>query len=307
MSKHKKNPADPVLWYLFGAGGLAALLGWLWSQNTSSKKSPSPPPPQPPKACDDVKPGTLCVSNDCLTAVEGQGWFLNVAGPQIFDAVYSGKGIPLLNNDVEILNNSLDAAVRNILSKSAPACVGTAPWLDLYIKTHPMPMPNEGESRISFYKRVATAGEAYKAVAAPWVQAHAQLAAVIRHLSLGVLEVFMESYGLDPTYTPTDQGAQGLTNVQKGWLMSLKYDLTPDVVQVFQNDFNNVMGFRTEMEWFAVAMDIEPTGTMDQDTVLALEHAVSLVQNSGVPWGALVASTGVMEQKPRPPLNTLSA
>ncbi len=239
---------------------------------------------------DEVGPLELYVSDDCKTVEEGSNWFVGWAGPRIREAVYAGAGLPLVTNDNRSMGNSINGVVRDVLAPWTDCAKYDLPWVDFFIESTALPMPELGESRGAFYGRMEDHFKAYGVIQSKSNTEFPQLNQLIANLAAATMAVYLDRYHFDPNNLRGESvgGSAGkLTPDQRATVLALGYDDDDNVLLLFQQHFNAVMTEWVGPEW-VIDMFLEETNEMDTPTSNALKFAGRTV-TPNVPWQAFVA------------------
>ncbi len=284
-----------------GVGALATLAYFLM-RNAKAAPGPGGSTPSP---CDNAPPDTLCVLPECVGVKYGEPWVTDVAAPAVVTTVGSSDelpipGTPILNNDPEVLNASLDRVVRDALQEFLPDCYqkayGQAFWLDLYMADNPLPQLTTNNRKTwygqltDYTKQVQAAANAASEKVG---KSFRDLATDLGTLTLGA---FMARFGLDPTYEPVEVSTPpGASSQDKNVLKGLQYDLSQETMDAFREDFDQVMDYLSEFGWSINALNLtagDPGPEVRQVDREAMAFAAASSALSMVPWRAWVASAG---------------
>lgn len=262
---------------------------------------PIPPPspdglaPKPPAGLDPApKPGNdgLVISNNCKTVTVGATWILDVAVPRLKELAEAGIGLPVYT--VEQASRSLDAAVRTTIAETAGvACIDTVPWLDRYVKTHPLPMPQEGQTLEQYRTALKAWDAAWESTLKAWVQAHPQLSQkVLAPLYNLAGLAYVSANNIDLEYgSPGPVGWSGpdwgVTPADAEKLQALGYDLNPEVTLDFQAQYNIVRDYQTNGGWTTFGMALDDDNKMGWRTRQALADALAMTAPARS-WPAIV-------------------
>lgn len=237
---------------------------------------PQPVPIPKPTFDPDVKDDELRITADCKSVDVGATWWDNVAKPDVVALVENGVGLPVYTETQADL--SIDAAVRTIVAKSAGVqCVQNAPWLDRWVKQHPVPRPKAGETREQYNLRLEAWDDTWDATISAWASAHPQLFDLFKKVGALVYQAWAISRGVNPGYYGTaGQLPKGVSSAEAKALLELGYDHGPIVVEVFQADYNLVKNYQSNFGWSQQQLDIEVDNVVGPQTRAALKDALSL-------------------------------
>ena len=277
--------------YVVGGLAVAALVYWLATREAKADE-PAPEPEPEPEPTPEPEPGAneLYVSPDCKVVKVGSTWIDNVAVPSIQAAVYNGRGLPLLSNAPSVLNNSMNAVVREVLQPWTD-CAVKVPWADWYVAESPVPVPEQGQSRAQFYQLMDNHRDVFVTQLATSLQQYPQFNGIIQDLSTLNLNIFLDRYHFVPGYVGIEEAPyteSGMSTAQNNMLRSMGYNINANVVELFQSEFNTVMEVWTDA-WYNAGMDIPVDNKLDNQTDDALQFAHRASSKSGVPWVSMVA------------------
>jgi len=274
--------------YVVGGLAVAALAYWYFTREAKAdepKALEEEEEPEPEPGADE-----LYVSPDCKVVKVGSNWIEGWAAPRITQAVYAGRGLPLLSNSPAVLNNSMNAVVRELLQPWTD-CAVKVPWADWYVAEHPVPVPQEGQGNAQFYQLMDNHRDAFVTQLVASLQQYPQFNGVVQDLSTVTLNVFLDRYNFIPGYVGIEEDAyteSGMSTAQNNMLRSMGYNIHASVVELFQVEFNIVMDAWVG-KWYEMGMDIPVDNKLDNKTDDALQFAHRASSQSGVPWAAMVA------------------
>lgn len=275
-------------------GGIVLLLLFMGKGSNGKRKAdtlalPKPPPGPKPKPAKPAKPAApgepvpadlpspgLTISADCKQVTEAPGWLENVARPRA--ALFVAQGLGLPRYTPAQADRSLDAVVRTIVAEAAGvACVDDAPWLDRYIKSHPIPIPQAGETTLQYFARLDAWDDAWDAQISAWAGSHPQLFKLFQRVGAVTMILWSQGQGIDLGRTPVSgQGPKGLTATDATQLLRLGYDIDPFVVERFQGDYNTVRDHQTDFGWTTNGLDILVDNIPGPQTRYALGQALAM-------------------------------
>lgn len=288
-----KNPEDTGQKVAIGVGIALAIAAayWLTMGEAKAATGTTPPPPPPPPT-PEPGPDELYVSPDCKVVKRGATWIENWAVPRINEAVYAGRGLPLLSNTPGVLNNSLNAVVRDMLQPWTD-CAVKLPWADWYVADQPVPVPQQGQNRAQFYQLMDNHRDAFVAQLATSLEQFPQLNGLVQDLGNVNMNVFLDRYHYVPGYVGIEEAPyteSGMSTSQNNMLRSMGYNINANVVELFQSEFNTVMDAWVG-DWYTTSKDIPVDNKLDNQTDDALKFAYRSSTKSGVPWVAMVAQS----------------
>lgn len=244
-------------------------------------------PKLPKPALPEMFGNTLTVSDDCKTVTVGNTWWEKTAMPAIISLVDSGHGLPIYT--AEDAARSVDALVRTVVHDDAAACIDNAPWLDRYIKTHPIPQPELLDMPGEHLARMVAWDNAWDAEMSAWAGTHAQAFDLFRQIGQTAVKLWLNNMGVTGTQGEDGEASPGLNAGEEQALRNLGYNLDPLVVELFQADWNNVNLYRFGVSWFESEADIAIDNKIGPDTRGALKAATTMQTVNG-PWRGLVAA-----------------
>jgi hypothetical protein len=300
-----KDPEDgnKTVMYVIGGLAVAALAYWYFTREAKAEPKAIVEEETPPV---EDEPGAeeLLISADCMTVKVGAKWSAEWLQPRIIQAVYSDMGGPILSNDPEVLNASMNAVARDMLQPWT-TCGAKVPWPDWYVASNPVPVPEEGQARAQFFQLMENHRDAFADQLGASFTQYPQLNELIGEIGRLVEQVYLDRYGYDQEVLiqgGTDLGgSQGkLSTVQKTRLRAMGYEITDEVIELFQSDFNSVMMTWVGGEWF-IDMFLEPTNEMDNATDDSIEFAWRASANRGVAWLGMVSQATGFGANNEPP------
>lgn len=308
ISKLKENPEDGNKTVMYVVGGLAVAAFAYWYFTREVKADEPPAEELPPE--EGPAPEELLVSADCMKVQVGDLWSANWLQPRIIEAVYSGMGGPILSNDPDVLNTSMNAVARDMLQPWT-TCGAKVPWPDWYVGSNPVPVPEAGQDRAQFFKLMENHRDAFATQLGASIAQYPQLNELIGEIGRLVEQVYLDRYHYDQQVLIQGGqdlgGSQGkLSPVQKNRLRAMGYDITDQVIELFQSDFNSVMMTWVGPEWF-IDMSLEPTNEMDNGTDDSIEFAWRASAHRGVAWLGMVSEATGFGANNEPPKDAPNA
>jgi hypothetical protein len=237
----------------------------------------------------------LQISNDCKTVVIGPQWWADVAQPRAAQLVAQGVGVnPYTSSNAE---RSLDAAVRTIVAESTGvACINDAPWLDRYIKTHPIPVASADDTREMYLFQLKQWDDIWNSVISGWAAAHPAVFDLFKKVGSLVLVTWANGANVNPLTV----GAPGTlpakskaTPADKLALQELGYSIVPGIVETFQFDYNLVQNYRTDFGWANAGLQIKEDDVVGSETREALQEALML--DAGLGGWPLIEAVALRE------------
>ena len=260
-----------------GGGGLA------------QPKAPPLPPTKVGVIPQLAPAGGLSISPDCKSVAVTSAWFTDKAAPRLAEFVAMGGARPLYTE--ANTNQSLDGAIRTVVAESAGvACINDAPWLDRYVKAHPLPKPIAGESLAEFRARLKTWDNAWDSLISSWAASHPQLFGLFKQLGAIAYNGYATGQGIDLDRVPdTIESIKNATAADVATFKTLGYDIYGFTVEQFQGDYNQLKNFQTDFGWTTFGFDLDVDNKIGPFTRAAMQDALGMAGNPNG-WRVLVAS-----------------
>lgn len=307
-NQEEEEGKSKVVLYVIGGLAVAGFAYWYFTREAKAEPKAIveeiPPPEDEPGAEE------LLISPDCKTVKVGAQWSTKWLQPRIIQAVYSDMGGPILSNDPDVLNTSMNAVARDMLQPWT-TCAVKVPWPDWYVASNPVPVPEEGQPRAQLFQLMENHRDAFADQLGASIAQYPQLNQLIGEIGRLVEQVYLDRYHYDQLVLikgGTDLGgSQGkLSTVQKNRLRAMGYDITDEVIELFQSDFNSVMMTWVGPEWVN-DMYLEPTNEMDNGTDDSIEFAWRASANRGVAWLGMVSQATGLGANNEPPKDAPTA